>query len=122
MLQKLIENGDDFQSRIMVAVMVAVRELSISNQYADEETSSNYGYLSGYEVQPVAEQVEVLKSAVPEPRDGRHRTWQRSGSGRGRGMVRHPALAVDCADLWRSRREGPRTDRESPQRQVPQLP
>lgn len=60
-LQKLIENGDDFQSRIMTAV----RELSVSNRFADEEVSSRYGYLSGYQPKPVAEQIKALKSLFP---------------------------------------------------------
>lgn len=64
-LQKLIENGDDFQSRIMVAV----RELSVSNQYADEEVSSSYVYPNGYKVKGIAEQVATLKSLFPELKD-----------------------------------------------------
>jgi len=43
-MQKLIEKGDEFQSR----VVIAIKELSVSNQFADEEVESSYGYLSGY--------------------------------------------------------------------------
>lgn len=64
-LQKLIENGDEFQSRIMTAV----RELSVSNQFADEEVSSSYTYPEGYKLKGVAEQVQALKSLFPELKD-----------------------------------------------------
>ncbi|MDA3802991.1 MAG: hypothetical protein PF488_03830 [Patescibacteria group bacterium] len=42
--QKLFKNGDKFQARIVTAI----RELTVSNQFKDEERISNYGYLSGY--------------------------------------------------------------------------
>lgn len=64
-LQKLIENGDEFQSRIMTAV----RELSVSNQFADEEVGSSYTYPNGYKSKGVAEQVQALKSLFPELKD-----------------------------------------------------
>ena len=60
-LQKLIENGDEFQSRIVTAV----RELSVSNQYADEETESSYGYLSGYKPKGITEQTNILRQLFP---------------------------------------------------------
>lgn len=43
-IQKLIENGDKFQSRIMTGI----RELSVLNQFADEEVQSSYAYPKGY--------------------------------------------------------------------------
>ena len=55
-LQKLIKNGDEFQSRIIAAI----QELSVSNQFADEETESSYGYLSGYKPKSIAEQLAIL--------------------------------------------------------------
>ena len=57
-LQKLIENGDEFQARIVTAV----RELSVmSNQFTEEETESNYGYLSGYKKpKPIHEQIKII--------------------------------------------------------------
>jgi hypothetical protein len=42
--QKLIANGDELQAR----VISAIRELSVPNEFADEEVESIYGYLSGY--------------------------------------------------------------------------
>jgi len=64
-LQKLIENGDEFQSRIMTAI----RELSVSNQFADEEVSSSYTYPNGYKVKWIAEQVATLRQFFPELKD-----------------------------------------------------
>jgi hypothetical protein len=64
-LQKLIENGDEFQSRIMTAI----QELSVSNQFAHEEVSSSYAYPNGYKVKGIAEQVATLKSLFPELKD-----------------------------------------------------
>ena len=64
-LQKLIENGDEFQSRIMTAI----RELSVSNQFADEEVSSSYTYPNGYKVKGIAEQVATLRQLFPELKD-----------------------------------------------------
>jgi len=64
-LQKLIENGDEFQSRIITAI----RELSVSNQFADEEVSSSYVYPNGYKVKGIAEQVATLRQLFPELKD-----------------------------------------------------
>lgn len=60
-LQKLIENGDEFQARIVTAV----RELSVNNQFADEETESHYGYLSGYKPKGIIEQTNRLRELFP---------------------------------------------------------
>jgi hypothetical protein len=60
-LQKLIENGDEFHARIVTAV----RELSVGNQFADEETESNYGYLSGYKPKGITEQTNRLRELFP---------------------------------------------------------
>ncbi len=56
-LQKLIENGDEFQTRIIAGI----RELSVSNQFADEEVKSSYGYLSGYKPKGITEQTNILR-------------------------------------------------------------
>jgi len=60
-LQKPIENGDEFQARIVTSV----RELSVSNQFADEETESNYGYRSGYKPKGITEQTNRLRELFP---------------------------------------------------------
>ncbi len=60
-LQKLIENGDEFQARIIAGI----RELSVSNQFADEEVESSYGYLSGYKPKGITEQTNILRQLFP---------------------------------------------------------
>lgn len=42
--QRLIENGGEFQSELKKLV----ERFSVTDQYADEEVPSSYGYLSGY--------------------------------------------------------------------------
>ena len=60
-LQKLIENGGEFQARIIAGI----RELSVNNQYADEEVESSYGYLSGYQPKDITEQTNRLRELFP---------------------------------------------------------
>jgi len=61
-MQKLIEKGDEFQLRIMIAI----KELSVSNQFADEEVESSYGYLSGYDKPcSIENQISILRSHWP---------------------------------------------------------
>lgn len=61
--QRFIEKGDEFSDDIVASVM----KLSISNQFADEEVPSEYGYLSGYNsgVKPITEQTERLRELLP---------------------------------------------------------
>lgn len=61
-LQKLIENGDQFQADIVTSI----QRLSISNQFAKEEVLSNYGYLSGYTTpKEMTEQTNLLRQLIP---------------------------------------------------------
>ncbi|MFA4998812.1 MAG: hypothetical protein WC514_02220 [Candidatus Paceibacterota bacterium] len=61
--QKLIMNGDEFQARIITDI----RELSVSNQFADEEVRSSYSYLSGYKKPvPLEGQIDILRSYWPK--------------------------------------------------------
>ncbi|MFA4999387.1 MAG: hypothetical protein WC519_01525 [Parcubacteria group bacterium] len=56
-IQKLIENGDEFQARIITGV----KELSVSNQFANEEVRSNYAYPKEYKgPKPINDQVKVI--------------------------------------------------------------
>ena len=45
--QKLIERGDEFNSAIVALIVAKTRELSVFNEFINEEVESNYGYLSG---------------------------------------------------------------------------
>src|SRR3989338_3504975 len=56
-IQKLIENGDEFQARIMTGI----KDLSVSNQYANEEVRSSYTYPKEYKgPKPIADQIKAL--------------------------------------------------------------
>lgn len=59
--QKLIENGDEFQTRIIAAI----KDLSVSNQFADEEVESSYAYPKGYKVKGITEQTNILRQLFP---------------------------------------------------------
>lgn len=63
--QRIIENGDEYQARIKTAMVTVMRELSVSNQYANEEVRSNYGYPDGYHVKGVNEQGNILRQLFP---------------------------------------------------------
>lgn len=60
-IQKLIENGDEFQSRIITGI----QELS-GNQFAAEEVESESGYPSGYQPKGVANQIARLRELFPQ--------------------------------------------------------
>jgi hypothetical protein len=60
-IQKLIERGDEFQARIITGI----KELSVSNQFADEEVSSSYTYPKGYKVKGITEQTNILRELFP---------------------------------------------------------
>jgi len=60
-IQKLIENGDAFQSRIVTGI----EELSVSNRFANEEVRSSYKYPEGYKVKWIAEQTNILRKLFP---------------------------------------------------------
>lgn len=61
-LQTLIENGDELQADITASM----RRLSVSNQFADEEVLSNYGYLSGYKPKGITEQTNRLRQLISD--------------------------------------------------------
>ncbi len=64
--QKLIEKGDEFNSAIVALIIAKTRELSVSNQFANEEVKSNYGYLSGYKKpKGITEQTNILRQLFP---------------------------------------------------------
>ncbi len=61
--QLLNERGDELKA----GVTELIAKLSITNQYADEETESTYGYLSGYtKPKSLVEQVGILQKLFPE--------------------------------------------------------
>ncbi len=60
-LEKLIDNSDEFRERFVAAV----RELSISNQFANEEVASGISYPPAYRPKGVAEQISRLQELFP---------------------------------------------------------
>jgi hypothetical protein len=60
-MQKILE-GDELMKAVVDAIIQTTKRLSVSNQYPNEEVSSNFGYLSGYKgSKPMAEQVAILR-------------------------------------------------------------
>ncbi|GAI20277.1 unnamed protein product, partial [marine sediment metagenome] len=60
--QKLNERGDELKK----GAMKLIQELTVSDQFANEEVKSSYGYLSGYKSKPIVEQMKVLRELFPE--------------------------------------------------------
>lgn len=61
--QRLIENGGEFQTELKKLI----ERFSITNQHADEEVESSYGYLSGYKPngKSITEQTNRLRELFP---------------------------------------------------------
>ncbi len=59
--QRLNERGDELKREIMKLI----QELVVSNQFADEEVESSYGYLSGYKPKGITEQTNRLRELFP---------------------------------------------------------
>lgn len=63
--QRVHAQGDEFAEAIRMAVIASLKELSVSNQYEDEEVESLYGYLSGYKPKGLTEQCNQLRVLFP---------------------------------------------------------
>ncbi len=61
-IQRVIEKGNDLQE----AIMAKIKELSISNQFADEEMKSSYVYPAEYRPKPLEEQISILRGYWPK--------------------------------------------------------
>lgn len=66
--QLVHSRGDELAAMVREAMVSALRQLSVTNQFADEEVPCNYGYLSGYAPgqKSVAEQIKRLRELLPE--------------------------------------------------------
>lgn len=60
--QQLNERGGEFQD----GILKLINELTISNQFADEEVSSEYTYPKEFKQQPLNVQIEVLCKYFPQ--------------------------------------------------------
>ena len=63
--QCVIERGDDFAEAIRMAAITSLMDLSVSNQFSDEEVNSSYVYPRGYKVKGIAEQTNILRQFFP---------------------------------------------------------
>ena len=63
--QRVLEHGDELRNAIAEVVVSKTRELSLSNQFADEEVASSYGYPSGYKPKGITEQTTRLRELFP---------------------------------------------------------
>lgn len=59
--QKLNERGDELKK----GAMELIQRLAVSNQFANEEVESNYGYFSGYKPKGITEQTNRLRELFP---------------------------------------------------------
>src|SRR5262245_50423797 len=60
--QRLNERGDALKA----GISELIAKLSVSNQFADEEVKSSYGYISGYyKTKGITEQTNILRQLFP---------------------------------------------------------
>jgi len=64
-LERLGKNRDDLRASVIEVITRKARELSLSNQFADEEVRSSFGYLSGYKPKGLTEQTNRLRKLFP---------------------------------------------------------
>jgi len=60
-IQKLIENGGEFQADIAASI----KKYSVSNQFTDEEVESNSVYFKSYKPKGITEQTSILRQLIP---------------------------------------------------------
>lgn len=62
-----VHGNPEFAARVREAVILALSELTVTDQFADEEVESTYGYLSGYTPgsKSLAEQCNALRQLFP---------------------------------------------------------
>ena len=65
-LERALDNGDELRVAVIQTITSKLRELSIPNEFADEEVVSSYGYLSGYrKPKSITEQCNILRKLFP---------------------------------------------------------
>jgi len=64
--QRVIEHGDKLVGNIGEVALRTLSDLSVTDEYKDEEVKSNYGYLSGYKKpKDITEQTNILRQLFP---------------------------------------------------------
>jgi hypothetical protein len=61
----LDQHGDELRRAVISTVTSKLRQFSVSNQFANEEVSSTFGYFSGYKPKGIAEQAKILRQLFP---------------------------------------------------------
>jgi hypothetical protein len=62
--QRVIEHGDELIAAITEALTASLQDLSVTDKYKDEEVKSNHTYPKGFKVKSVADQLQVLCTAL----------------------------------------------------------
>jgi hypothetical protein len=60
-----LKGNPDFAEGLRQFVVTQIVELSVSNRFANEEATSNYGYLSGYQPKGITQQCNRLRELIP---------------------------------------------------------
>lgn len=60
--QRIFEHGDELQA----GITKLLKELSVSNQFANEEVESSYTYPDGYSLRTLEQQTYLLRQSFPE--------------------------------------------------------
>lgn len=58
--QRVLEHGDELRVAVAEVIVAKTRELSLSNQFADEEVESMFTYPDEYQLQPIEAQIKAL--------------------------------------------------------------
>lgn len=65
--QLVLANGDELANAIAEITVKKTQELSVLNQFTDEEVPSSYGYLSGYKKPiEITGQIDILRAYWPD--------------------------------------------------------
>lgn len=64
-LQRLLGQGDEIGSEMNDFVIAQFQARTVTNQFANEEVASSYGYLSGYKPKGITEQTNILRQLIP---------------------------------------------------------
>lgn len=64
--QVIIMNGDILQNVAIDAIIAKIEDLTVSDQYADEEVDSSYTYPPEYTYKPLSEQIAILLKHFPQ--------------------------------------------------------
>ena len=68
-LQLMLGQGDEIGSEMNDFMIAQMQKRSVANQYADQQVSSSYGYLSGYtKPNPITDQIAILTNLFTDIR------------------------------------------------------